>query len=75
MTAREYAALQGFPDFRFEDGRENEAMFALGDAVCVPVFEWLARQCLAPLLDGKLKSLKSKRMVQPKLLDASGPYA
>jgi len=55
MTAREYANLQGFPEFRFDEARESEAMFALGDAVCVPVFEWLGRNCLGPLLSGSVR--------------------
>lgn len=59
MTTREYANLQGFPEFRYDPARENDAMFALGDAVCVPVLDWVARQCLAPLLDGKMCHAKS----------------
>ncbi len=49
MTAREYARLQGWADFAFNVNQENEAMFALGDAVCVPVLAWIAREYLAPL--------------------------
>jgi DNA (cytosine-5)-methyltransferase 1 len=47
MTAREYARLQGVPDsFRFDSVSENQAMFGFGDAVCVPVVEWVARHYL-----------------------------
>ena len=50
MTANEYARLQGAPDLRFAGVSENQARFALGDAVCVPAVAWLARNYLAPML-------------------------
>ena len=50
MAAREYAALQGVPDYKFSSVSENQALFGFGDAVCVPVIEWIARQYLIPLL-------------------------
>lgn len=53
MTATEYARLQGCDDFAFEVGRESDAMFALGDAVCVPVIAWIAREYLVPMLGEK----------------------
>ncbi len=47
MTAREYARLQGVPDtFGFGDVSENQAQFGFGDAVCVPVVEWIVRHYL-----------------------------
>jgi DNA (cytosine-5)-methyltransferase 1 len=51
MTAREYAALQGAPDHRFTSVSENQALFGFGDAVCVPVIEWIAHEYLLPLLN------------------------
>ena len=49
MTPREYARLQGVPDsFRF-NVRENQALFGFGDAVCVPVVRWMAKNLLNPL--------------------------
>ena len=50
MNVREYACLQGAGDMRYESLSPNKAMFALGDAVCVPVIEWVARRCLLPLI-------------------------
>lgn len=41
MTAREYARLQGAPDFNWGEASEVQARFALGDAVCVPAVAWL----------------------------------
>lgn len=50
MTAREYCRLQGAPRLNLTGVTENQAIFALGDAVCVPVISWLAENCLGPLL-------------------------
>ncbi len=51
MTAREYARLQGVPDsFNFDAVSSNQAMFGFGDAVCVPVVEWVARHVLLSML-------------------------
>lgn len=50
MTAREYARLQGAPDFDFGGATESQASFAMGDAVCVPVVRWLASHYLQPLM-------------------------
>lgn len=45
MTPREYARLQGCPDFPIKVDR-NEALFGFGDAVCVPVITWIAENVL-----------------------------
>lgn len=48
MTAREYARLQGLGDeYRLPEG--TPGYFAMGDAVCVPVIEYIAREILEPL--------------------------
>lgn len=52
MTAHEYAALMGAPDFNLEGIRPAKAMFGFGDAVCVPAVRWLAENYLRPLVDG-----------------------
>ncbi len=54
MTAREYARLQGAPDFQLRGVSNNQALFGMGDAVCAPVIEWIARSYIRPLLDGSL---------------------
>ena len=46
MTAAEYARLQGAPDLKLAGATEGQGRFALGDAVCVPAVEWLARHYL-----------------------------
>ena len=50
MSLTEYARLQGAEHLRYDSVTPSQAMFALGDAVCVPVIEWLATHCLMPLL-------------------------
>jgi len=55
MTAREYARLQGAPDdFRIDVVSPGQALFGFGDAVCVPVIQWLTRAYLRPLVEGSL---------------------
>ena len=48
LTARECARLMGADDFKINVPL-NQALFGFGDAVCVPVIEWIARQYLNPL--------------------------
>ena len=48
MSPREYARLQGCPDYPIEVTR-NEALWGFGDAVCVPVIGWIAENVLSQL--------------------------
>ena len=49
MTPREYARLQGVPDdYDYSAVTDAQALFGFGDAVCVPVIEWLAEHALVP---------------------------
>jgi DNA (cytosine-5)-methyltransferase 1 len=48
MTPREYARLQGCPDYPITVDR-NEALWGFGDAVCVPVISWIAENVLSQL--------------------------
>jgi DNA (cytosine-5)-methyltransferase 1 len=56
MTPREYARLQGAPDYQFLDVTDSQALFGFGDAVCVPAVEWVAAHYLVPLVTGDLGS-------------------
>ena len=50
-TPREYARLQGVPDtFRLDAVTRNQALFGLGDAVCVPAVAWVIEQAVKPFL-------------------------
>jgi DNA (cytosine-5)-methyltransferase 1 len=48
MNPREYARLQGCPDYPITVDR-NEALWGFGDAVCVPVISWIAENVLSQL--------------------------
>lgn len=50
MTPREYARLQGAGGFDLSSVTPTQAMFGLGDAVCVPVIRWIAESYLYPVL-------------------------
>lgn len=52
MTPLEYARLMGAGDFKLDGLRRNQALCGFGDAVCVPVVEWLAKNYLMPLMEG-----------------------
>ncbi len=51
MTPREYARLQGAPDFVLPDNR-IQGYFGFGDAVCVPAVAWIDRVMLTPVVEG-----------------------
>lgn len=48
LSPRECARLMGANDFII-DTTLNKSLFGFGDAVCVPVIEWISRNCLTPL--------------------------
>ena len=50
MSPREYARLQGAPDFPLVRST-NQLLFGFADGVCVPVVEWIDRNVLTPLYD------------------------
>jgi DNA (cytosine-5)-methyltransferase 1 len=50
LTPRECARLMGADDFNIS-APLNKALFGFGDAVCVPVIEWIAKHYLNPLVD------------------------
>lgn len=56
LTPRECARLQGVPDDSFKiTVRDNDALFGFGDAVCVPVVQWIADNYLTPLASELLR--------------------
>ena len=50
MTPREYARLQGAPDFTISCG-VHQALFGFGDAVCSPAIAWIDQHLLTPLYE------------------------
>jgi len=49
LTPRECARLMGADDYKISVPM-NQALFGFGDAVCVPVIQWIAKNYLKPLL-------------------------
>lgn len=64
MTPREYALLMGAGGYDLSKARTNQALFGFGDAVAVPVVEWLAQNYLMPLVRGKLLGAARSSEVQ-----------
>ncbi len=50
MTPRECARLMGSDDFTI-NVNHDQALFGFGDAVCVPVIEWIAEHYLNPVAE------------------------
>ena len=50
LTPRECARLMGADNFIIS-GSLNQALFGFGDAVCVPVVEWIAENYLNPAME------------------------
>jgi DNA (cytosine-5)-methyltransferase 1 len=50
VTPREAARLMGAGDYKI-NVPANQALFGFGDAVCVPVIEWIAKYYLNPLVN------------------------
>jgi DNA (cytosine-5)-methyltransferase 1 len=50
MTPREYARLQGAGDYVLPENT-IQGLFGFGDAVCVPVIEWIDRNVLTPVFE------------------------
>jgi len=61
MSPREYARLQGAPDFQLAENT-IQSLFGFGDGVCVPVIRWLDQNVLTPLFEDELE-LQTKRGV------------
>jgi DNA (cytosine-5)-methyltransferase 1 len=50
MTPREYARLQGAPNFTLPENA-IQGYFGFGDAVCVPAVAWIDRNVLTPMFE------------------------
>lgn len=70
LTPRECARLMGADDFVIE-APLNQALFGFGDAVCVPVISWIARNYLTPLAAEMLADVRC-RMLAPSAPNAYG---
>ena len=61
MSAREYARLQGVGGFNITVP-PLQAMYGFGDAVCVPVIEWIDRNILTPVYESCYSGLTRTRV-------------
>jgi DNA (cytosine-5)-methyltransferase 1 len=64
LSPRECARLMGVDDYTIRVSL-NQALFGFGDAVCVPVIEWIGRSYLNPVWEelkgaGKISSARAK---------------
>jgi DNA (cytosine-5)-methyltransferase 1 len=50
LTPRECARLMGAADYKIS-APANQSLFGFGDAVCVPVIEWIAEYYLDPVIN------------------------
>jgi len=66
LTPRECARLMGANDF-IVNVTLNKALFGFGDAVCVPVINWIAKNYLNPLLE-ELKNHRDMQHVRVRLV-------
>jgi len=57
LTPREYARLQGVPDAFHLPANTTDALFGLGDAVCVPAITWISRNILTKCHSALLREM------------------
>jgi DNA (cytosine-5)-methyltransferase 1 len=62
FTPRECARLMGADDYKIS-APANQALFGFGDAVCVPVIEWIAEYYLDPVVNELIRgrALRARR--------------
>ena len=60
MSPREYARLQGVPDFPLV-GTTIQQLWGFADAVCVPAIAWIDRHVLSPLYDSIAPVAEAKK--------------
>ena len=56
MSPREYARLQGVPNFTLAENT-IQSLFGFGDGVCVPVIRWMDQNILTPLYEDECSGL------------------
>ncbi len=66
LLPQECARLMGADEFVIS-GSNNQALFGFGDAVCVPVITWIAKNYLTPLF----QQISDKQLIESELLYTS----
>ncbi len=72
LTPRECASLMGASGYEINVPL-NQALFGFGDAVCVPVVQWIARNYLNPALDDLRKTPLPLPMARKMVRYSSSP--
>jgi DNA (cytosine-5)-methyltransferase 1 len=62
LTPREAARLMGIGDYTIEVSFD-QALFGFGDAVCVPVIEWIAKEYLNAVIEDRIGSILQETML------------
>ncbi len=65
LTPRECARLMGAGDFII-DAPLNQALYAFGDAVCVPVIDWIAEHYLNPVVNERMRGYPLRLTPEPR---------
>jgi len=65
LTGRECARLMGADDFKLNVPL-NQALFGFGDAVCVPVIEWIGKHYLNPVWNENFASAQRNEILTRK---------
>lgn len=63
MSPREYARLQGVPDFTLADNT-IQSLFGFGDGVCVPVIRWVDQNILTPVYEDEAALRKPNALIR-----------
>lgn len=63
LTPKECARLMGADGFVLK-APLNQALFGFGDAVCVPVIEWIARKYLTPVWSEEYAEEKPSKLAE-----------
>jgi DNA (cytosine-5)-methyltransferase 1 len=66
ITPREAARLMGADDYQITVP-SDQALFGFGDAVCVPVIEWIASNYLNPIIEERTVGETAERGLQKRL--------
>jgi DNA (cytosine-5)-methyltransferase 1 len=64
MSPQEYARLQGVKELPSIPASKNELLLAFGDAVCVPVIQWIDQNLLTPLFESACPKGRNTRARQ-----------
>ena len=62
LNPRECSRLMGADDFKITVP-QNQAFFGFGDAVCVPVIEWISKYYLIPLINEQIREYPLKSSI------------